>query len=257
VHEFVGAALADQHASTVSQDWRWPRVVDELIATQWALVNQLGRSALASSLNDVQRILVTGPRRGVGKTSIALTLARWAALARQRVLLVDADFGQPDLADRVGVEVLEDWRSSKSTRRLLKHLSLEQLGPRPRSPSAVAAMSRDAAEHLVHCASLPISLLPLAKTPTPDSHMRSAMEQLIALLSIVELEFDCCILDCGPVTDLVDQIDEIRRIATSTVVVNSMNTVDQSQLIVACNEIWRRGNPAITIAENKSTNVCA
>ncbi len=256
--EFVDSPPDIGSAKPARVDWRWPRVVDELIATQWALVNQLGRSALASSLDDVQRVSITGPRRGVGKTTIALTLARWAAMNRQRVLLVDADFGQPNLARRLGVESSSDWRDARATHRALNKLSQHLLDAGLKASSSGQTVAAAAfADNYVHCSILPISLLPLSNTPTPDSLMRNAMEQLVSLLPLAEQEFDCCFIDCGPISDLVDQIDSVYRLSSSVVIVNSMNSVLQSELILACNEVWRRGNPAITIAENKSTNVPA
>ena len=238
--------------------WRWPRVVDELVATQWPLVNRLGHSALAASRDETQRILVTGAQRGVGKTTIALTLARWAAMTRERVLLIEADFRHPKLAFRLGLAPHHDWRRSTAWKTAVQTLSADRLEPTSKSrATAESGRTPGYEECLIHCDTLPISVLPLATLPLRDMPARHMMEQLMLLISLAEQEFDCCVIDGGPISDLITQIDAVSRLASSIVVVNSIQAVGQSELTLACNELWRRGCPSLTIAENKSTTIRA
>ena len=54
---------------------------------------------------------VTGLRRGEGRSTLGLCLARLASQTGARIALVDADFENPQLAELLGVGTQCDWHS--------------------------------------------------------------------------------------------------------------------------------------------------
>jgi Mrp family chromosome partitioning ATPase len=204
-------------------DWLWPKIVDELIGRQWDTISQLGRTALGNSRDETRRVLVTGVQRGEGRTTIALALARWSAMSGRHTLLIDADLRRPGVAAALHVATAGDWRQS---------------------PLPFGIESR-----LLTCRSLPLSLLPLGATPDEKSEA-ALIEQLLVLLAVAEQEFDCSILDVGPVDELCQQIATVTRLASSAVVVSSQGAKASPLVTSACNTLWQRGRPAIAIADN-------
>lgn len=210
-------------ASSRRGDWIWPKVVSELIGRQWSAINQLGRTALGNSREETRRILVTSTKRGEGRTTIALALARWAAMTGQRTLLVDADVVQPGIAAALRVSPTGDWRKS--------------------------SLAFGVENSLITCRSLPLSLLPLGDDEVSQAS-QSAHDPLIVQLAVAEQEFDCCILDASPIAALCEQISIVTRLASSIVVVNNHAEGVSHALIGACNLLWQRGKPALAIADN-------
>ena len=205
------------------RDWLWPKVVDELIGRQWTAINQLGRSALGNSRDETRRFLVTSVNRGEGRTTIALALARWAAMSGHRTLLVDADLKRPGVATALHVQATGDWRS--------------------------ASLGFEVENNIVACRSLPVSLLPLSLGMNFETGP-ATLEQLIMQLAVAEQEFDCCVIDAGPIDELCQSIATVTRLASSIVVVNTYANGVSPHLISACNTLWQMGKPAVAIADN-------
>ncbi len=203
--------------------WLWPKIVDELIGRQWTAIHQLGRSALGNSREETRRVLVTSTKRGEGRTTVALALARWAAMTGQRTLLVDADMIQPNVATALHIAPTGDWRKT--------------------------SLAFGVENNLITCRSLPLSLLPLSpETQIPSTP--ATLEQLIVQLAVAEQEFDCCIIDAGPIDELCQQMATVTRLSSSIVVVNTHAEGISQPLIGACNLLWQRGKPGMAIADN-------
>ncbi|HEX5444656.1 MAG TPA: hypothetical protein VFW87_12530 [Pirellulales bacterium] len=150
----------------------WPPLLPSLreaLADDWhSLVEQI--------FNDARTLLVTGCRRGEGRTSVALLMASMLAADGTRVGLVDADFAKPGLAARLGVSAATSWTNA-----------IGQGLP------AAEAMIESLADRLI--------LLPLrepAESPSVDAEtVRAAMAALRAQCELV------CI-DAGPQLDAGD-----------------------------------------------------
>lgn len=131
------------------------------------------RAAIARSITGGKIIAVTSAVPGEGKTSLAMSLARSAGLAGQRVLLVDTDLrrraSSRSLADNVPVGLVE---VLAGTRRLQD------------------AIVRDTVSGAF--------LLPQSAADT-DKYDAISTERLETLFIELRREFDLVILDCAPV----------------------------------------------------------
>ncbi len=56
-----------------------------------------------------RRVALIGAERAVGRTTVAMSLARRAAAQGASCVLVDADFAQPELAPRLGIVAELGW----------------------------------------------------------------------------------------------------------------------------------------------------
>lgn len=149
--------------------FEWSAVVASLVgeadAELSALVSELlpgGRGAL----------LVTGCRRGEGRTSVALMFARHLARSGSRVLLVDADFQRPNIAACLATDAEVGWEET------LTGASPEQ------------AMIESLSDRLV--------ILPLRKAVDDPIHAAAALNDMReGLLG----KFDVLCIDAGPLVE--------------------------------------------------------
>ncbi|HUY33758.1 MAG TPA: cellulose synthase operon protein YhjQ/BcsQ [Pirellulales bacterium] len=149
----------------------WPETCESLLAAAGE-----GLAALAAALVDFSLIgpgtlLVTGFRRGEGRTTLLLALARHWSRQGRKALLVDADCQRPQLAERLGVKVDAGWDDALSGRVSLDQALVETAD----GTALLAPRGPVAAEHLRHGGVRP----PLPRDP-------------------LVRRFDCVCFDAGP-----------------------------------------------------------
>lgn len=85
--------------------WAWPPICRKLLDSAGDGFRQLAEHVLQTAARQQLRsIALTGPGRRVGRTSILLALAQsLAENGTAHVLLVDADFAHPQLAEQLGL----------------------------------------------------------------------------------------------------------------------------------------------------------
>lgn len=103
-----------QDQEKFTPDWEvdrfvWPTLCDQLLAHEKIYFDKVGRRLAESVAGQHQVLFIAGSRRGEGRTTLALCLARCAAAAGLRVALLDADLQNPQLGPRLGVETPCGW----------------------------------------------------------------------------------------------------------------------------------------------------
>lgn len=87
----------------------WPEILDSLIAASSldliAFCDELARS----STTGASTLVISSCRRGEGRTTLALALARMLSQGGRKVALVDADYTNPRLAQRLGIVPQAGW----------------------------------------------------------------------------------------------------------------------------------------------------
>lgn len=152
--------------------------------TQTALVGEAFRSlytniALLSADRPIRSLVIGASGGGDGKSTVAVNLAKTAAAIGQRVLLVDADFRDPQIHERLGLPNLRGFSDAIST-----DISLNEVIQRSPTDENLFVLTAG------HLPSDPIKVLSSKKR-------QYLMEQFQAF-------FDFVIYDTPPVVGLAD-----------------------------------------------------
>lgn len=136
----------------------WPPLVSslrEVAAEAW-------HSLAEELLKNARTLLVTGCRRGEGRTSVALFAASMLAVDGRRVGLIDADFSKPQLAERLGVMAPVGWTEAVAHQLPVAEAMVESLSdrvillPLRRGAATISAMDAGAVQTAIgalqgHC----------------------------------------------------------------------------------------------------------
>jgi Mrp family chromosome partitioning ATPase len=93
------------------QKLSWPVLCQALVRAAEEELSVLADALAEAARRGEKRILVTGRRRGEGRTTVVICLARMLATRGLAVGLVDADFGQPHLARRLKLLPQTGWET--------------------------------------------------------------------------------------------------------------------------------------------------
>jgi Mrp family chromosome partitioning ATPase len=152
--------------------FHWPRTCEKLLADQSGYLAGAGEKLVAAARDGLRTLAITGSRRGEGRTTLSLCLARAAAKAGIHVALLDADFARPSLASRLGLEIAHGWQDAA-------------LGHIPLSEAAVKSLSDN------------ITVLPLEITSARRS-LSLSDPRVTATLRAAAATFELVIVDLGP-----------------------------------------------------------
>jgi Mrp family chromosome partitioning ATPase len=172
----VGPAAPEAPARAVPlwevDRFQWPRTCEKLLSDENGYFAQAGEKLLAAVQDGLRVLAITGSRRGEGRTTIALCLARAAAAAGVQVAVMDGDFARPQLASKVGLEIAHGWQDAA-------------LGNIPLSEAAVKSLADN------------ITILPLEPSVTTRG-LSLADPRVTATLRAAAATFDLLIVDLGP-----------------------------------------------------------
>ncbi len=103
----------------------WPEVLYQLEASDRQAFSLIGRHLKSANDEGLRVMAVTSGERGVGRSTVAMHLARAAAAAGLSVALVDADTNYPSLIDHLRLDMDHGWQDS-----LFENVSLEEVAVR-------------------------------------------------------------------------------------------------------------------------------
>jgi Mrp family chromosome partitioning ATPase len=152
--------------------FKWPRVCERLLADEQGYLQGAGEKLLAAVNDGLKTLAVTGSRRGEGRTTLALCLARVAAKAGIRVVVLDADFARPQVASRLGLEISHGWQDVA-------------LGSIPLNEAAIKSLQDS------------VTVLPLEITAIRRS-LSLSDPRVTGVLREATSAFDLVIIDLGP-----------------------------------------------------------
>jgi len=152
----------------------WPALCDKLMHDPNGYFASASNKLLSVVRGGLKVLGVTGSRRGEGRTTLALCLARAAAQAGIHVALVDADFSRPQLASMLGLETAYGWQDAAT-------------GKIPLSEAAVKSLADR------------LTVLPLEVTSS-SSPLSLADPRVTATLRATAATFDLVIVDLGPLS---------------------------------------------------------
>jgi Mrp family chromosome partitioning ATPase len=152
--------------------FEWPEICNRLFAAAGREMGRFCETLTAQMRRGRKMLAVTGCRRGDGRTTVAMCLAKQLADSGARVALVDADFRHPQLAERLGVVPSAGWDD-------------------------VLANDLPLTEAMIESTEDRLTLMPL-RTPIFDSAMTLDNPLLGVPLRTLRESFDLVLLDCEP-----------------------------------------------------------
>ncbi len=152
--------------------FHWPRTCEKLFNDEHGYLSRAGDKLLAAVQDGLRVLAVTGSRRGEGRSTLALCLARAAARAGVQTAVMDADFARPQLASKIAVEVAYGWQDAA-------------LGRVPLSEAAVKSVADK------------LTLLPLESSAATRS-LSLADPRVTATIRAAAASVELLILDMGP-----------------------------------------------------------
>lgn len=213
-----------------SPDWEvdrlsWPPVCERLLEAEERYFHSVGQRLKAATQDSHHVVMITGARRGEGRTTLALCLARCAAQAGVSTALVDADLKNPQLGSRLGMETPCGWLQVVA-------------GKAPLSEAAVSSLEDR------------LTLFPL--TCAEDPEVVPGDPSCVELLQTIAAHYPLVIVDTGPLGSDGRHLfaaDDECPIDTAIVVRDLRNTTEKKALATA-ESLQRSGVPAVGIAEN-------
>jgi Mrp family chromosome partitioning ATPase len=153
--------------------FHWPRTCEKLFADEQGYLSQAGDKLQAAVQDGLRVLAITGTRRGEGRTTLSLCLARAAAQAGIQVAVMDADFARPQLASKIALEVAYGWQDAA-------------LGRIPLSEAAIKSLQDG------------VTALPL-ESALVTRGLSLADPRVTATIRAAAATFELLILDLGPI----------------------------------------------------------
>ena len=212
------------------EDFRWPVITNRMIVSGGEALDQLSQKVSEMLSPSNHRLAVTGVGRGEGATSIAISLARWAAACGKQVLLVDADLATPGLTQQVGLAPSISWVNAVS-------------------------QSMPAAEVIVRSQQSNLCIMPLAEMVSKVTWPRFIYDNLGELVDQVRHQFDLVILDVGPANQFMSELSRAQLLSDATLLVH--DGVDSREFQKSKNRLKGFGLDRMIIAENRTQHASA
>ena len=204
--------------------FQWPDTVEEICRSQAVQLEHAGQQLRQAASEGLRVLAVTSTFRGEGRTCLTMCIARAVAQAGARVVLVDLDADQSNLAFAMRVRPTTGWREV-----IHEGLPLEE---------AVIYSMEDG-----------VALVPLEGEKGPGIGLRDPRTaQFIDRLSA---EFDLVVLDCGPLVDenkFLEGGDACPL--NAAIVVRDMRTTSADDCQATVTRLLNHGVEAIGITEN-------
>ena len=205
---------------------QWPTTVERLVSDKTGYFAHASGRLLAAVRDGLRTLAISGSRRGEGRTTLALALARAAAKAGIQVAVIDADFARPQLAARIGLEIHHGWQDAAT-------------GLVPLSETAIRSLADN------------VTVLPL-EASAARTGLTLADPRVTATLRAAAATFELVIVDLGPLgisDELLFPAEEACPLDAAIVVrdlryASAAESEDIGQRLVAA------GIEAVGIAEN-------
>ncbi|MBM3963518.1 MAG: hypothetical protein FJ308_00390 [Planctomycetes bacterium] len=147
----------------------WPEVLMQLERSNPNSFREIGYHLAQANASGLNVMAVTSGERGVGRSTVAMHMARSAAAAGLKVALVDADAFTPSLVDQLRLDVQLGWQSC-----LFEAVPLEEIA--------------------VHSVSDNVTLFPLTSTMSQEQ-VHVNLLRISKLIRRISTAFDLVILD--------------------------------------------------------------
>ncbi len=213
-----------------SPDWEldrfaWPDLCERLLTAEHRYFQHVGAQLKAATDQSHHVVMISGCRRGEGRTTLALCLARSAAAAGVDVAVVDADWENPQLGTRLGLEPPCGWTEVLA-------------GDATLSEAAVTSVED---RLTLFPLSAPGLLCNVSKRRRPHHVMRA-----------ISSRFPLVIIDAGPWDDEepLTETDDRDCLVDAAIIVRDLRRTEQEEAFQTARSLQSKGITAVGIAEN-------
>ncbi len=204
--------------------FRWPQIVDQLLSQHATLIDDMSQAILANLQPTRCRIGLCSTHPREGKSTIAICLARWAALTGRRTLLIDADVENPQLTVKSGLRPNISWRQA-----IQLDLPLSEI--------------------LVRSAETGLVVMPARPGHRPPIHEK-ALNELCDMVFQLKYEFDVVIIDLGTVENICAHGTEGMDLVDTMLVIRDQSRTSNGQALESRQVLKNLGMNQTSIAEN-------
>ena len=181
-------------------EFRWPTVVNHLLATSGRHLHSVVEQLLQASEEGRSMVGISGTHSGVGCSTVMMCLARMIAGAGKSIAMADGAFATATLAKELGLEFDSGWEDALEGRLPL-------------------------AECVVHSIQDGISLLPLRERIVPATDLLSGIQTSVSA-GVLRYHYDLVLFDLGSAAEgeqhaVAEQIVEHCRLDASIIVADS------------------------------------
>lgn len=225
----VTSIAKSPHANWEVPDFRWPSSIEAVTAQKPKLANLLLNQSTRFIRPGRSRLVVAGNGRNQGTSFLAIGIARWAAKAGQRVLLVDADLANPELGSHLGIDADSEisWLLTVANR-------------------------EPVADSVIQSESTGVCFLPLRTERKPQWGSVALLDMLGTLVSSIQDEFDLVVIDAGSANQLMNSLTQSSLLVDSALLVQNGGNVDSPLFHKTCTRMNDFGIEKIVVAENFS-----
>ncbi len=206
----------------------WPYVSDLLLGAGWPFISRLAEGMEKILSGRSSRILVSGVQRGVGATTLALTLGRWAVAGGRKVLVVDADLQAAGLTRMLGRDPARSW-------------------------PAVTRGKDFVTTGLVRSSRTGIAFATTGKVRNRQLWPPFVLDRLGELLESAGDLFDLVLIDAGPVNQVVAEMSACKKLTPCAMVVSTGSASEEPMIQSAHQRLGQLGAQRILSARNFSS----
>lgn len=175
----------------------WPEVVKQIEISHQDAFHQIGKHLRLANRDGLKVMAITSGERGVGRSTVAMHMARCAAAAGLKVALVDGDTFCPSLVDQLRLDMQHGWQDC-----LFENVPLH--------------------EAAIHSIADQITLFPLTSVVSP-MQMHANLQRIAKLIKRISTTFDMVFIDANRLN--LEQRDMV-GVAQETIVDAAIIVVD-------------------------------
>ena len=149
----------------------WPEVVKHIETSHLEAFQQIGKHLSLANRDGLKVMAVTSGERGVGRSTVAMHMARCAAAAGLRVALVDGDTYCPSLIDQLRLDMQQGWQDC-----LFENVPLYEIA--------------------IHSIADQITLFPLTSV-IPQQQVHANLHRMAKLVRRISNAFDMVFIDAN------------------------------------------------------------
>jgi Mrp family chromosome partitioning ATPase len=204
----------------------WPDVLKQIENSDAAAFAAISKHLRMANQDGLKVIAVTSGERGVGRSTVAMHLARCAAASGLKVALIDADGFHPSLIDQLKLDLEHGWQEC-----LFENIPLEEV--------AIKSIEDN------------ITLFPLTSViPTQQLHVN--LHRMAKIVKRVSMAFDIVFLDSNRLNleqrDLVGVSQD--RVVDAAIVVTDSELSVKEKVDTAVSILHGMGIASVGIVQN-------